>query len=584
MPKKFWKDLVFGVPIGLLMWGLILLGISHAATYYLRADGTVTAANKANATGCGAANTAMNITQHNAATFAAGDTITLCDTGGVFRDAAALLPPTSGSGTGASIITYNASGTPIVSGASAITGWTQVGATNVYQAACDWTANSLYEDGVKRTKKAWNTNIATTDLAVNQWTLDTTGDLVYVWASDGADPDTHLMELSKLSYAMRNNNKVSLTFIGITFRNNNDGSDGVVSLGYNTIADVTFQNCIIEKGYGVGVYINGAVAPTNATISNNTIQNNARWGVHAAFPFTGTLIINGNTISGNGFDSVINNQQYDGIHGKIDGASIYDNIVHDNGTICRAVNECSGIYYSTASAAVVNIYRNTVYNHPNGGAIQVRGSSNIYQNKLYGNSGSGVDINTNGAINVAHVIYYNLIYGNGLIASAASKGIGVVKEAGQMSLTLYNNTIYQNTSAAGGSEVKIDQDLTALTMKNNIINTTATRYALSMVTQTAATIDNNLIYKANVKPVYYNADERTWATWQGYGFDTVGVNADPLFISTSDFHLQSTSPAINAGVDVGLTKDYEGNPVPAKHRAVRKPDIGAYEYQYRFTP
>lgn len=56
------------------------------------------------------------------------------------------------------------------------------------------------------------------------------------------------------------------------------------------------------------------------------------------------------------------------------------------------------------------------------------------------------------------------------------------------------------------------------------------------------------------------------------------------YSDVSDFHLQSGSPAINAGVDVGLTSDIEGNPVPAKHRAVRQPDIGAYEYQYRFTP
>jgi hypothetical protein len=37
--------------------------------------------------------------------------------------------------------------------------------------------------------------------------------------------------------------------------------------------------------------------------------------------------------------------------------------------------------------------------------------------------------------------------------------------------------------------------------------------------------------------------------------------------------LQAGSPAIDAGVDVGLTKDFEGNPI------VGTPDIGAYEYQ-----
>jgi LysM repeat protein len=58
------------------------------------------------------------------------------------------------------------------------------------------------------------------------------------------------------------------------------------------------------------------------------------------------------------------------------------------------------------------------------------------------------------------------------------------------------------------------------------------------------------------------------------------MNSDPLFVSTAtpDFHLQSTSLAINAGTNVGLTSDYEGNSI------VGLPDIGAYEYQPPATP
>jgi hypothetical protein len=47
--------------------------------------------------------------------------------------------------------------------------------------------------------------------------------------------------------------------------------------------------------------------------------------------------------------------------------------------------------------------------------------------------------------------------------------------------------------------------------------------------------------------------------------------------ATPDFSLLSTSPCINAGTDVGLTEDYEGNRVPRG----RAPDIGAYEYPVR---
>ena len=48
---------------------------------------------------------------------------------------------------------------------------------------------------------------------------------------------------------------------------------------------------------------------------------------------------------------------------------------------------------------------------------------------------------------------------------------------------------------------------------------------------------------------------------------------DPLFVSAgTDFDLQAGSPCINAGTDVGLTRDYAGHIVAAL------PDIGAYEH------
>jgi hypothetical protein len=48
----------------------------------------------------------------------------------------------------------------------------------------------------------------------------------------------------------------------------------------------------------------------------------------------------------------------------------------------------------------------------------------------------------------------------------------------------------------------------------------------------------------------------------------------------SDYRLRADSPCINAGIDVGLTSDFEGNAVP-KGPA---PDIGAYEYYPRNYP
>lgn len=56
--------------------------------------------------------------------------------------------------------------------------------------------------------------------------------------------------------------------------------------------------------------------------------------------------------------------------------------------------------------------------------------------------------------------------------------------------------------------------------------------------------------------------------------DTGNITTDPTFVGGSpyDFHLQAGSPCINAGIDVGLTEDYDGQAVDDP------PEIGAYEY------
>jgi hypothetical protein len=58
------------------------------------------------------------------------------------------------------------------------------------------------------------------------------------------------------------------------------------------------------------------------------------------------------------------------------------------------------------------------------------------------------------------------------------------------------------------------------------------------------------------------------------------LNANPQFISTGgpgasfDFQLQAGSPAVDHGIDLGITIDLDGN-----HRPVNQPDLGCYERQ-----
>jgi len=93
--------------------------------------------------------------------------------------------------------------------------------------------------------------------------------------------------------------------------------------------------------------------------------------------------------------------------------------------------------------------------------------------------------------------------------------------------------------------------------------------------------DYNLYYPTEGDLFRLGRREMTFTEWQalsktGLTFDPNSIAADPLFVDpeNGNFHLWSDSPAIDAGFDVGLTQDFEGNLTPQGPAF----DIGAYEY------
>jgi len=251
-----------------------------------------------------------------------------------------------------------------------------------------------------------------------------------------------------------------------------------------------------------------------------------------------------------------------------DGTEIAYNTIHDNGGV-GTLGQTHGIYVGVATTNI-NVHNNIITNSSKGSGIHFKGSGNVYRNYISNSSNQGIGTGNNETNNVVVNVYENIVTGNGRGLLEGGQG------AGTLDLRIYNNTFYLNNNTTIDvytDEIKIVDDVNLLSIKNNIIYAVAGRYALVFTTpQTHAVINNNCLYQTSGNLILYNGSYKTWSYWQGYGFDTNGINANPLFISSSDFHLQSGSPAINAGVDVGLTTDYLG------HSIVGLPDIGAYEY------
>jgi len=95
--------------------------------------------------------------------------------------------------------------------------------------------------------------------------------------------------------------------------------------------------------------------------------------------------------------------------------------------------------------------------------------------------------------------------------------------------------------------------------------------------------NNNIWYKIS-------GDRWKWGTtsgsklsdWKTYSRSNYDFNFDSIFVDiyTKDFSLQTVSPCIDAGVDVGLRKDYDRNSLPQGKTV----DIGALEQKIISPP
>lgn len=171
-----------------------------------------------------------------------------------------------------------------------------------------------------------------------------------------------------------------------------------------------------------------------------------------------------------------------------------------------------------------SVIRRNVIRSGNWGA-QIKGSCEFYYNVLFDCNTEGLRI---GSATSIGKVYNNVFY---------SVGSGVIQSTTFTTGTLdIKNNIFMNCSTIG-------------------------------LNSAAATEDYNLFYNNT-------ADSSK----------TLGAHSlipDPKFRSTTDFHLRSSSPCINAGTTIeGLTTDFDGRKVPYSVA----PDIGAYEYRPTVGP
>jgi hypothetical protein len=111
-------------------------------------------------------------------------------------------------------------------------------------------------------------------------------------------------------------------------------------------------------------------------------------------------------------------------------------------------------------------------------------------------------------------------------------------------------------------------------VKNNIIEMSGNKACISTETESLGGMDSdyNNYYPTGGGGIgaVSASTYATLAEWQAIGQDAHSVYGNPLFINA--WHLQASSPAINAGVSLNLTPDMDGIAVS------NPPEMGCYEY------
>jgi uncharacterized repeat protein (TIGR02059 family) len=173
-------------------------------------------------------------------------------------------------------------------------------------------------------------------------------------------------------------------------------------------------------------------------------------------------------------------------------------------------------------------------------------------------------------------VYYNLFYNMRNIGDNGSavkfRMISAANNISYKNIYIVNNTMVAATSQAAGYGIIFDfyGSASNIVARNNIIQGYSGNpiYMNATGTINTVSVENNLFYGNGNNTVSY-AKSVAGKTEQN------NIVNNPLFVSSSDFHLQANSPAIKTGLHLTtptISSDLDGVPVGGI------PEIGSYQY------
>lgn len=506
--------------------------LTFAATYYV--DNTCTVSGDGSAQTCAAtvgdpgAFSSLSAAMNKPGGFTGGDSL-LLKRGEVFREQ--LVMPSSGTvGSPVTVSSYGSGNKPLILGSDQVTAWT-LSAGAVYVTPLLWNPNMVFVDDVPLVK-------VTTKTAMKAGTfyVDTTAKQLYVWLLKNASPVGRVVEVSRrpdMYYGLVQDGwtgNANIVFDGLEIKNSNWMSLRIFGGQNITVKNLTisnsFYNAIIAMGTGQGAASN----PDNLVVSDSSIRNS---GVARSVGYDGAA---GISVDGSNTFAVLRN--------TVD------------------MNYGEGIEtYNTAQNG--EIAYNLVSNQQLSGAIYVNGA--------HGNTTQNISVHHNRILNATSTAAVALIVANegsgtiknvhvfGNVISGYAGGGGLVVGSGSGTIT--SNKFYNNTISGTLHGIELigtpTLSLTANEFKNNIVSLNSNGYTVLATANVSPgnVFDYNLYYNPKLaSPFYWLGKLYTFAAFKtASAQEAHGKYAAPAFVTTpsTEFSLQASSGAINAGVNLG---------------------------------
>jgi hypothetical protein len=355
------------------------------------------------------------------------------------------------------------------------------------------------------------------------------------------------------------NNKSYLIIKGFEIRNYKTSTRNIVPIGIRVLGrshHIKIRNNKIHHIEHNGTTMNGTDAHGIAVhgtfgevaIRHIYIENNQLY--HLKLGSSEALVINGNVTNWR----IKNNTVHDVNNIGID-------IIGFEGT-APANDQARNGLISYNNVYNINSAGNVAYgNERSAGCIYVDGGMNvtIEHNRVH-ECNLGIEIASEhaGAATSNITVRNNFIYNN-TDAGLSMGGYDEMRGSTE-NCFIVNNTFYNNASINGawGSELYIQFDTRNNTIRNNIFHAKAGKpYILSWSAVMSGNMMNNNLFFNGSAWQWRDASYASFAAYKsGTGNDTNSLNnVNPLLINgaTGDLHIQSGSPAINAGVTIVQT-------------------------------